>query len=118
MTTCSAKFPLVLAAVIALAGCADGGSGGGAPPAPVATATGSVSFQWDPSTDSDLAGYRVYRSTTSGSYGAPIATLSASATSYQSAGLQKGLEYFFVVSAIDVNGNESPFSNQVSRKIT
>jgi hypothetical protein len=59
----------------------------------------------------------VYRSTTSGSYGAPIATLSASAANYQAANLQKGLEYFFVVSAYDVNGNESLFSNEVSRVI-
>jgi len=117
VATCSAKFLSVLAAVFVLAGCADGGSGTGPSPAPVSTATASVTFQWDANIDTDLAGYRVYRSTTSGSFGAPIATLSASATSYQATGLQKGLQYFFVVSAYDANGNESPFSNQVSRMI-
>lgn len=113
----SGRLFSALVMTLVLAGCTGGGSGGSTPPAPTATVTGSVTFQWDPSTDTDLAGYRVYRSTTSGSFGAPIATLSASATSYQATNLQKGLEYFFVVSAFDINGNESPFSNQVSRVI-
>lgn len=103
--------------LLMLSGC---GSGDGSPSpssSPTATATGSISFEWDPSPVSDLAGYRVYRSTTSGSFGAPIATLPASATRYQATGLRKGHEYFFVVSAYDGNGNESQFSNQVSRTV-
>ncbi len=103
--------------LLALNGCT-GGDGGPSPsPTPTATATGSISFQWDPSSGSDLAGYRVYRSRTSGSFGAPIATLPTTTTRYQATGLQKGLEYFFVVSAYDGNGNESQFSNQVSRTV-
>lgn len=101
---------------VALAGCTQGG-GGGAPVAPSSTATGSVTLQWDPGADADLAGYRVYRSTTSQSYGAPIATLPASTTSFQATNLSKGETYFFVVSAYDGNGNESPFSNEVSRTV-
>lgn len=105
-----------IALVIALTGCPGGGD---SPPSTVPTAavTGSVTFQWDASSDTDLAGYRVYRSMVSGAYGAPIATLSASATSYQATNLTKAATYFFVVSAYDVNGNESLFSNQVSRTV-
>ena len=51
------------------------------------------------------------------SYGPPIATLSASTTTYQMTNLTKGETYFFAVSAYDTSGNESPFSNEQSRTI-
>ena len=104
--------------VSVLAGCTGGGGGDGAPPAPqTSLVTGSLIFQWDAVSAPDLEGYRIYRSTTSGAYGSPIATLPPSSTSYQMTNLTKGVTYFFVVSAFDVNGNESLFSAELSQTI-
>lgn len=82
-----------------------------------APATSSATLSWNPNTDADLAGYKVYRSTTSGVYGAPVATLPSNVTSYQFTSLQAGFTYFFVVSAYDSAGNESGFSTEVSKSI-
>gem|GEM_PF-1052373 len=115
-----ASFGLVIFAVVgaALGGCTGGGGDDSAPPASQApAAAASLTFQWDPVAVSDLAGYKIYRSTTAGTYGSPIATLSASTTTYQMTNLTKGVTYFFAVSAYDTSGNESPFSNEESRTI-
>ncbi|BFU93628.1 MAG: hypothetical protein NTNFB02_03500 [Nitrospira sp.] len=85
--------------------------------APPPTTTGSATLTWQPNTEPDLAGYKVYRATSSGGYGAPIATLQGNTTQYVSSGLQQGTTYFFVVTAYDRAGNESAFSAEVSKSI-
>ena len=82
-----------------------------------APATSSATLTWNANTESDLAGYKVYRATSSGGYGAPIATLQGNVTSYVATGLQSGTTYFFVITAYDTAGNESAYSNEVSRSI-
>jgi len=77
----------------------------------------SVTLTWNANTESDLAGYRVYRATSSGTYGAPIATIQGNTASYVATGLQFGTTYFFVVTAFDIAGNESAYSNEVSKSI-
>lgn len=79
--------------------------------------TGTATLSWNASPDSDLAGYKVYRATVSGAYGAPIATIGKTTTSYVATGLQPGTTYFFVISAYDSAGNESSYSNEVSKSI-
>jgi hypothetical protein len=79
--------------------------------------TGTATLTWTAGTDTDLAGYKVYRGTASGTYGAAIATLDRTVTSYVSSGLQAGTTYFFVITAVDNAGNESTFSNEVSKSI-
>jgi len=79
--------------------------------------TGSVTLSWNVNSESDLAGYKVYRATSSGGYGAPIATLTAGANQYVSSGLAKGFTYFFVITAYDQAGNESPYSNETSKSV-
>lgn len=81
------------------------------------TTTGSVTLSWNANTESDLAGYKIYRATSSGGYGAPIATLPAGTTQYVSSGLAMGSTYFFVITAYDQAGNESPFSNETSKSL-
>ncbi|MBX9659750.1 MAG: choice-of-anchor D domain-containing protein [Nitrospiraceae bacterium] len=82
-----------------------------------APATSSATLTWNANTESDLAGYKIYRATTSGGYGAPIATLQGNITTYIAAGLQSGTTYFFVITSYDSAGNESPRSNEVSKSI-
>lgn len=78
--------------------------------------TGSVTLTWTANTETDLAGYKVYRATSSGGYGAPIASLPANTTQYLSSGLAQAT-YFFVITAFDQAGNESPRSAEVSKSI-
>lgn len=81
------------------------------------TAAGTASLTWNTSTESDLTGYKVYRATASGTYGAPLATLPKTTTTYTATELQTGTTYFFVITAYDSSGNESTFSNEVSKSI-
>lgn len=69
---------------------------------------------WTASPSSDVIGYKIYRSTTSGSYGAPLALLGV-VTSYQATGLTPGGTYFWTVTAFDAAGNESPKSNEATQ---
>ena len=82
-----------------------------------APTTSSVTLTWTANTESDLAGYKVYRATSSGAYGAPIATLPGNITSYIATGLQSGTTYFFVITSYDSAGNESARSTEVSKSI-
>lgn len=75
-----------------------------------------MTLAWDANSESDLASYRIYRSTTPGVYGAPVATVLAGIVSYQMGGLQAGT-YYFTVTAVDSAGNESPRSNEISRVV-
>ena len=84
-----------------------------------APTTSSATLTWAPNTDIDLAGYKVYRRTASGTYGAPLATvpatLQSNITTYVATGLQSQTTYFFVVTAYDSAGNESsPSTPEVS----
>jgi fibronectin type 3 domain-containing protein len=79
--------------------------------------TSSATLTWNANTEIDLAGYKVYRATSSGAYGAAIATLQGKGTSYIATGLQSGTTYFFVITAFDSAGNESAASNEVSKSI-
>jgi fibronectin type 3 domain-containing protein len=72
---------------------------------------------WNPNTDSDLAGYRIYRATASGTYGAALATIPAGTFTYQATGLAMNTTYFFVITAYDSAGNESAYSSEVSKSI-
>jgi fibronectin type 3 domain-containing protein len=74
-------------------------------------------LSWSASASADVAGYRVYWGTSSGSYaqaqGAGINT--GSATSYTVTGLTVGRTYYFAVTAYDAAGNESAFSGEASK---
>jgi chitodextrinase len=74
---------------------------------------GSVSLDWPDNTEPDLAGYSIYRSTTSGSGHALVAE-EVSASQYTDTGLSGGTTYFYVVTASDGSGNESTFSPEAS----
>jgi subtilase family protein len=73
----------------------------------------SVSLDWADSADPQLAGYRVYRLTASGSLWHPVPLASASASHAVLSGLTAGQTIKLGVSAVDAAGNESLVSAPV-----
>ena len=69
---------------------------------------------WAPNSESDLAGYNVYRGTASRIYGPSILTVGKTATSVIVPGLKENTKYYFALTAFDESGNESAFSEEVS----
>ncbi len=82
-----------------------------------APTTSSATLTWVPNTESDLAGYKIYQATASGTYGAALGTVPAGTVIYQATGLSANTTYFFVITAYDIAGNESAYSNEVSKSI-
>jgi hypothetical protein len=71
-----------------------------------------LTLAWDPNTEPDLAGYRVYYGTTSGEYVDSIDV--GNITTYRLDDLLDGVTYFIALTAYDTSGNESDFSHEVS----
>jgi hypothetical protein len=62
----------------------------------------------------DLGGYKVYYGTSSGNY--TVLKNVGNVTTYKVGNLSSGL-YYFAVTAYDTSGNESDYSNEVSKTI-
>ena len=75
----------------------------------------SATLTWIANTETDLAGYKIYVGTQSGTYGAPIVL--GKVTTYQLNNLAIGTTYFFCITAYDSAGNESLHSAEVSKSI-
>jgi hypothetical protein len=97
------------------------GGGGGENSTSSNSPSNSATLTWDPpstNTDgtplTDLAGHKVYYGTTSGNYTEVIDV--GNVITYKVGGLQPGT-YYFAVIAYDTSGNESDYSNEVSRII-
>jgi hypothetical protein len=71
---------------------------------------------WDPNTESDLMGYKLYVGTSSGVYGAPIDV--GNFTDYEVKNLEPGRTYYFSVTAYDLSGNESGFADEITNTMT
>jgi hypothetical protein len=72
----------------------------------------SVSIAWDPSPSTNVAYYNVYRGTVSGGpYG--LLGTNITATAYTDSTVQSGATYFYVTTAVDVNREESIYSNEL-----
>ncbi len=69
-------------------------------------------LNWGASAATDVAGYKVYRGTSPGSYTTTI-SLPSPATSYNDTGLTSGTTYYYVVTTVSTSGVESAFSNEV-----
>ena len=82
---------------------------------PVAAIAGTVSITWDPNTEPDLAGYKVHIGTSSGTYTQTVDV--GHFTGYTDSSLSTGNIYVFAVTAYDIFGNESGYSNEVSTTI-
>jgi len=107
-----------------LAGCGGSGSGessvaeGGSGTVSDNSIGGSLTLAWDPSLSSDgtpvanIAGYSVYYGTSPGSYDTKIDN--GKSTTCTITGLRSGT-YYIAVTCYDLAGNESAFSNEVSK---
>src|SRR5881628_527035 len=79
--------------------------------APALSSAAQVTVAWDPNTETDLAGYKLYYGTSSGSYQLSVDV--GNVTSYTLSGLLEGQIYYFAATAYNVSHNESAFSNEV-----
>jgi hypothetical protein len=73
----------------------------------------SVALQWDPNTESDLAGYKVYYAAESSNFDDAVAVDVQNQTTTTIAGLDPAKSYSFAVKAYNAAGLESSFSNVV-----
>lgn len=85
----------------------------------IATANAAVvtlTFEWDPNTENDLAGYRLYSSMSSGVYtkGQHIQQVGKVVTTQDTIDIEPGEIVYYVLTAFDTEGFESGFSNEVS----
>ena len=74
-------------------------------------ATNSIELAWERVTDSDLAGYRVYRAAPDGDFEKIAET--AETPSYSDRQVEAGKQYRYAVSAFDKAGNESRRSEPI-----
>jgi hypothetical protein len=77
----------------------------------------SVSLTWTASTSANIAGYNVYRSTTSGG---PYTQLNASlltTTSYTDNSVTAGQTYYYVATSVDTSNDQSAYSNQAQTTV-
>lgn len=88
--------------------------------ASTAFAAGRAILSWDANMEADLAGYRIYQSKTAGMGYVKVADvpklLGDSVPTFTITPLVDGT-YFWVVTAYDISGNESGFSNEVTKTI-
>ncbi|MGB8225261.1 MAG: right-handed parallel beta-helix repeat-containing protein [Sedimentisphaerales bacterium] len=75
---------------------------------------GSVGLDWDDNGESDLDGYNIYRSTTSGSGYSKLNSSLLSNSNYTDDSVINNTTYYYVVTAVDVNEHESGYSSQSS----
>jgi fibronectin type 3 domain-containing protein len=75
-----------------------------------------IDLVWAPVTDVDLDGYNVYRH---GDGEAPVKlnVEPLKVPAYRDANVTSGKRYFYLVSAVDVRGNESTRSEEASEKV-
>ena len=77
-------------------------------------ATYTVMLAWDPSASSYVTSYNIYVGTASATYTNVIST--GNVTLATVTGLAWGVTYYYAATAVDINGVESDFSNEISYK--
>jgi len=74
-----------------------------------------INLAWDANNETDLAGYILYYGTTNGNYTSSIDV--GNITQHTFIDLQDGVTYYLAVTAYDVNGNESNYSEELSHTV-
>jgi len=73
----------------------------------------TVQVTWNPNTEEDLAGYRLYVGTASGQYGEPVDVGNVTGHVMEITP-QHGATYYFALTAYDTSGNESGYSAEAT----
>ena len=73
----------------------------------------TVQVTWNPNTEPDLAGYRLYVGEASGQYGEPI-DLGNVTGHVMEITPEYGATYYFALTAYDTSGNESGYSDEAT----
>jgi fibronectin type 3 domain-containing protein len=81
------------------------------------TVTAQVALSWTASTSPGIAGYNMYRSTTSGGPYTKINSSLITTTSYNDQTVQSGVTYYYVSTAVNSQGQESVYSNEASAAV-
>src|SRR5580704_5512379 len=76
-----------------------------------------VELSWSINVESDLAGYRVYRSDTEGTRGQLLTSELLPSPSHRDTSVRVGQQYWYTVTAVDRAGNESSDSLAVAAEI-
>ena len=73
----------------------------------------TVQVTWNPNTEPDLSGYKIYYGTASGVYGDPIDVGNVTGHVMEITP-QHGATYYFALTAYDTSGNESGYSSEAT----
>ena len=73
----------------------------------------AIRLIWSQGISPDIANYKVYRSNTSGSGYSEMATVSAGNPTFTDIHTETGITYYYVITAIGPDGDESGYSNEV-----
>lgn len=73
----------------------------------------TINVSWNPNTEPDLAGYRLYVGEVSGQYGEPIDVGNVTGHVMEITP-QYGATYYFALTAYDTSGNESGYSDEAT----
>jgi pectate lyase len=108
--------PNVKSIVMAGAGITGGDANAPAAPTGLEAMAGdaTVSLNWNNNGEGDLAGYYVYRSTNSGPPYSRLNSTPLTSSDYTDNTVTNGINYYYVVTAIDTSLNESVYSSEVS----
>jgi len=73
----------------------------------------TVALDWNDNSEIDIAGYNVYRSTTSGGGYSKLNGSLLSSSNYEDGNIPHDITYYYVVTAVDTNSIESVYSGEV-----
>ena len=73
----------------------------------------TVQVTWNPNTEPDLSGYKLYHGTASGQYGEPVDVGNVTEHVMEITP-QHGATYYFALTAYDTSGNESGYSDEAT----
>lgn len=85
---------------------------------PLPDGSRAVDLSWSINLETDLAGYRVYRSEQQGTPGQLLTTDLLPTPAYRDMSVQPGTRYWYTVTAVDRAGNESPPSPPAAADLT
>jgi fibronectin type 3 domain-containing protein len=81
------------------------------------TVTAQVVLTWTASQSPGIAGYNIYRSTTSGGPYTRINSILDPTITYNDTAVQDGITYYYVTTAVNNQGAESSYSNETSATV-